>query len=180
MFESYKVRRKFQWNGFVYAPPGQCECSTDPGSNVVSKRTGSNKSSVTGRFDGNTCYQNTTVCKGRTATDCKCSDNGYCGMNGGFGACGIAPYMYGGNIWLAREGDPRKEHILSRRFVTYDPTLPNGDDLVAEEKYKVLAFGEPSPDKILFPPDGEVIVGRVETPTHNEMEALALETVQSS
>ena len=65
--------------------------------------------------------------------------------------------MYGGIIWLVNEKDPRKEYILLRRLAVYDPTLPIADELLKEEKYKVLTMGEPREGVVLFPPKGEVI-----------------------
>ncbi|KKL62580.1 hypothetical protein LCGC14_2183780, partial [marine sediment metagenome] len=64
---------------------------------------------------------------------------------------------------MVNEGDPRKEHILARRFVVYDPTLKAADEYLEQEKYKVLVMGEPNPDKVYFPPQAESING-VSTP----------------
>lgn len=170
MWSAFRVRRTFQWQGFIYAPPGPCECSKNPGSDTLTNRvtmlTGSQSgSSQKIAADANPC-QDTNHCNGFTATACVCHDAGYC-------SCRILPYMYGGDIWLAREGDPRQEHILNRRFVIYDPSISPGDELVEEELYKLLQFSEPNPDRILFPPQGESITasqinGKAEVPQVSE------------
>ena len=161
MWEAYKARRKFQYNGFVYAPNGPCECSSNVGSNVISTRvkvTGDGAGeAVQGKFDGNPC-EDLAICKGFTATSCNCADSGYCGSGGGTGACGVEAWMYGGDIWVVRENDPRKEYILARRFAVWDPAIPNGDELIEKDKrYKLVAYGEPKPDQVIFEPLGQVI-----------------------
>jgi hypothetical protein len=162
MWEAYKARRKFQYNGFVYAPNGPCECSTNLGSNKVTNRvklTGDNSGeSVQGMFDANPC-QDLNICHGFTGTGCTCGDSGYCGSTGGSGACGIESYMYGGDVWVVRENDPRKEYMLIRRFAVWDPAVPTGDALIEkDEKYKTLAYSEPKADRVLFEPVGQVII----------------------
>lgn len=151
--EVYRVRRKFQWNEWVFSVPGPCACVLSPGSDIVSSRV-----DVAGQYDSNPCMD-ITLCTGQNATDCNCANAGYCGMGGGGGSCGIKPYMYAGDIWFVNEGDPRKEHILKRRFVIYDPTLPSYEELIKQEKYKSVALGRPNPDIIYFPPGGESIEG---------------------
>ncbi len=155
-YEVYRVRRKFQWNVWVYSPPGVCQCSADFGSEATSTRYNSAGEQESGQFDRNACYNNLTHCKGQVGSGCTCPDGGYC-------ACSIKPFQYGGDIWLVNEGDPRKEHILARRFVVYDPTLDAADEYLKQEKYKVLVMGEPNPDKVYFPPQAESING-VSTP----------------
>ena len=151
-YEAYRVRRSFQWNGFVYAPEGACECSSNAGSSIVTDRIApGNNQATSGAWDANPC-NDPSICKGFTGAGCTCGDSGYCGLNGGLGACGIKDYMYGGRVWVVNEGDLRKEHIIHRRFVVYDPTLKTGDTYLKEERYKVLTMGEPTPGKILFPP----------------------------
>ena len=151
-YEVYRVRRSFQWNAFVYAPEGVCECSADSGSQLVTERIDpAAQVSASGTWDSNPCAD-PAVCKGYSGGGCTCGDSGYCGRNGGQGACGIKDYMYGGPLWLVEEGDLRKEHIIARRFVVYDPTVKTADELLKEERYKILVMGEPVPGKILFPP----------------------------
>tara|TARA_R110000824_G_scaffold11293_2_gene49311 strand:- start:2689 stop:2913 length:225 start_codon:yes stop_codon:yes gene_type:complete len=60
--------------------------------------------------------------------------------------------MYGGQVWLVEEGDLRKEHIINRRFVVYDPTLKPAAEYLKEDRYKILTMGEPKEGKVLFPP----------------------------
>lgn len=150
-YEVYKVRRKFQWNVWVYSPPGVCDCSSNFGSESVSTRYTPSGEQETGQFDKNPCYNNPTYCKGMVATECTCNDAGYC-------SCSIKPWMYAGNLWFVNEGDPRKEHILARRFAIYDPTLKAAEEYLKEDRYKVLVMGEPNPDIVYFPPDGERMV----------------------
>jgi hypothetical protein len=84
-------------------------------------------------------------------------------MNGnGKGACGILPYMYGGDTWIVRENDPNKIHILARRFAVWDHTLPSGDLLVeTEEVFKYLSQGLPVPGLLLFDPNSVPLLGKV-------------------
>ncbi len=156
--ESFRVRRKFQWSGFVYAKPGRCQCSLNPGSEKVSRQqvmTGDSAGlrTVEAMMDKNPCAD-LNHCNGITGTECKCGDAGYC-------TCSIKPWMYGGDVWLVNEGDPKKIWILNRRFVIYESGLPTGDELLEgkdKELYKTLLYGEPVPDTILFKPQGERIV----------------------
>lgn len=157
--EAYRVRRKFQWNGFVYAVAGPCECSLNAGSELVSTRI-TPEGSSTGQFDGNPC-KDKAFCNGLAGTECHCNDADYC-------SCSIKPYMYGGEIWLANEGDPRKEYILQRRFVVYDATLPSVEQLLKDPRYRTLTMGEPVPGVILFPPENEVIVASVPKLTEDQ------------
>lgn len=187
-FITYKVRRRFQWNGFVYAPFGQCECSSNPGfvtpgqdiaqTHAEDVAEAYRLANAPGR-SSNPCLDK-RVCKGMSGTGCTCNDAGYCGSAVGKGACGIKPHMYGGDIWLVRENDFRIEHILGRRFVTYDASLPSADELMSgpnEKLYKTLALGEPSPGVIWFEPEGQIIVA----PAHkDETEAEAKTPVATS
>lgn len=151
-YEAYRVRRSFQWNAFVYAPEGVCECSSNAGSELVTDRIAPGAGQATSAaWDRNPCAD-PTLCKGYSGAGCNCADNGYCGRAGGLGACGIKDYMYGGEIWLVEEGDLRKEHIINRRFVVYDPTLKPAAEYLKEERYKILTMGEPKVGKIIFPP----------------------------
>lgn len=154
-YEVYRVRRKFQYSGFVYAPVGPCECSRYPGSSIRADRLGSNGKAEDSVQDSNICHD-TKVCRGSSAQACTCPDSGYCGMGGGYGACGIKPWQYGGDIWLVQAGDPRKLHILARRFVIYDPTLPAAEELLKQERYKILVQGEPTPGKVWFLPQESI------------------------
>ena len=151
-YEAYRVRRSFQWNAFVYAPEGVCECSSNEGSQIVTERIAPGTTqNASGTWDSNPC-SDTSICKGYSGAGCECGDSGYCGRNGGMGSCGIKDFMYGGPIWLVEEGDLRKEHIINRRLVVYDPTLKPAATYLKEERYKILTMGEPREGKILFPP----------------------------
>lgn len=156
MYEVYRVRRSFQWNVWQFAPPGRCACSLVQGSTELSTRV-VNGVATEGMYDKNPC-QDTGECTGMNATACGCGDNGYCGYSGGGGACGIKPHNYGGDIWIVNAGDPRKEYVITRRRVIYDPSLPDVDQLIKEERYKVLVEGEPTPDKVWFPAQGDKII----------------------
>ena len=103
--EVYRVRRKFQWNVWVFSVDGPCACSKNPGSSAVSTRI-SQADNNKGQYDSNPCLD-ITHCTGQNATACTCADAGYCGMGGGGGSCSIPPYMYDGDIWFVNEADPR-------------------------------------------------------------------------
>lgn len=109
MYETYRVLRMFQWRGFQYAKPGPCDCEC----NQDEERRAANE------------------CNGVTASACACPDSAYC-------SCHIPPDEYGGDIWIVEAGHPRKEHIVMRRFVTYDPSIPPADELLKQEKYSRL------------------------------------------
>ena len=156
MWEAYRVRRKFQYMGWVYCPPGPCTCSTAVGSDLTS-RVVTAEGKIEGKFDANPC-ESTDHCTGLVATNCSCGDAGYCG-------CSIKQYMYGGDIWLVREKDPRKEHMLMRRFSTYDPNLPSGNELdnmigpSGNKHYTSLALGEPQVGLIVIDEMGKYLNG---------------------
>lgn len=166
-YNVYRVRRKFQYNGWVYSPSGRCECSSNPGSDreayVISPTESNRRKAMT---DNNPCASSSR-CTGMTGTGCTCGDAGYCGLNGGLGACGIKPHQYGGDIWIVREGDTRQEHIVRRRFVVYDAALLAAEELLKQPKYRMLVDGEPIEGKILFQPAGESIVA-VDTSDENK------------
>lgn len=167
-YETYRVRRRFQWNGFVYAPPGQCECSSNPGYMTPTQDAAiTNSTNQAEQYNlpdaplrnSNPCID-VRVCKGLTGTGCTCGDAGYCGQSVGKGACGIKPHMYGGDIWLARDGDPKIEHILARRFVIYDSSLPTAESLLKDNPkiYRTLVEGQPKEGVLLFESSGQIIV----------------------
>mgnify|MGYP003146186172 CR=1 FL=1 len=168
MWEAYTARRKFQYNGWVYCPPGQCTCSTAVGSELVTRIQTVN-GSTSGAFDANPC-ENKDICNGQVATDCLCADGGYCG-------CAIKSWQYGGDLWLVREADPRKEYMLMRRFAIYDPLLPVGEELdkmigaSGDKKYTSLALGEPTVGRIMIDKNGNFVGGttsKVIEPSINE------------
>ena len=76
----YQVLKKFQVNGWVYAPKGRCECPED-------------------------CSDVDNPCTRETATACTCNDAGYCGMKSNVGACGIEPWQYGGDLIAVEDND---------------------------------------------------------------------------
>ena len=130
MYEAYRVLRKFQWDGWIYAPytrlnpPGNClcDCNEFPGSECTG-------------LVGTSC-----ICEG---TICHCT-------------CGINLALYGGDIWIDMAGHPRKEMILDPRMAVQDQTIPAIDDLLKEPEYKRLT-GLPSdvgaePEKKKRPP----------------------------
>ncbi len=108
-------------------------------------------------MDANPC-EDVLICAGQVATNCSCGDAGYCG-------CSIKPFQYGGDTWLVREADPRKEYILARRFVIYDPTLLSGGELdnkigpEGDKFYTSLALGEPQDGVLLVDSQGQYLNG---------------------
>ena len=109
MYEAFRVLRKFQWRGNVYAPPGfcKCECNQDEARRTLNH------------------------CSGRVATACQCPDAAYC-------SCSIPQERYGGDIWIVENGNPRKEYILQQRFAVYDISIPPGDELVKNPAFQRL------------------------------------------
>lgn len=114
MYEAYRVVRPFQWRGYQYAPPGKCTCEC----NVDEAHRANND------------------CTGRVGTNCHCPDAAYC-------PCHIPVAEYGGDIWLVENRHPRKDYILLNRFVTWDPSIPDGDELVKMPVYARLVSLDP-------------------------------------
>lgn len=116
MFEAYRVRAQFSWNGWIYAPAGQCQC-------------------VNTHLDNDGFP--TGECRGMVGVGCTCSDATHCG-------CGIKANQYAGDIWIVEAGHPRKammlERFSSRRVpAVHDAGLPTADELLASGKgYEVL------------------------------------------
>lgn len=108
MYEAYRVRKKFSWRGWVYAPNvGACQCH-DEGP------------------QGCNAYG---ACTGVVGSSCGCK-NSVCRCD-----CGIERERYAGDVWLVEAGHPRKDTMLAHRFVTYDAALPSGDELAQEAKF---------------------------------------------
>ncbi len=122
-YEAYRVRKNFQWDGWVYAPEGVCECSktvtSDYDINNVDAKTGAKKKVMQGA-----CGER---CTNRVGTDCYCHDSS-CHCD-----CGIKSDQYGGSVWVVGEGHPRKDMMLANRFATYDASLPDIDTLIKRE-----------------------------------------------
>lgn len=114
MYEAYRVRRRFQWRGWEYAPGGQCECSKQ----VDNEGKGSCEA---------------FGCTGEVGTGCEA-----CYMDRCRCACNIPPERYGGEIWIVESGNPRKEMILRQRFAVGDVSIPPVDELLKDEKYSRL------------------------------------------
>ncbi len=124
MYEAYRVLRKFQWDGWIYAPfarlnpPGNCQCDCSERNIAGDPITGSKCTGIV----GTSC-----ICEG---TLCHCT-------------CGIKSELYGGDIWVVMAGHPRKEMILDPRMAVQDQSIPSIDDLLKESEYKRLT-GLPS------------------------------------
>jgi len=106
--EAYRVRKNFQWDGWIFAPKGpsgECKCP---------------------------CVQEDIGCVGLVGQDCMCKDTA-CHCD-----CGIPSESYGGDVWFVDPGNPRKETMLEHRFATYDAGLPSVDTLLKDEEYKRL------------------------------------------
>ena len=113
-YESYRVRRQFGWNGWVYAPSGPCSCEhmDDQG------------------FP-------TGECSGQVGTGCTCSDHEHCD-------CGIPVARYAGGIWIVEAGHPSKDMLLDKYLpvkvrAVGDAGIPTADELLAMGRgYEVL------------------------------------------
>lgn len=55
---------------------------------------------------------------------------------------------YAGDIWLVESGHPRKEAMLTQRFVVGDASLPSADELLKETRFARLT-SEPSEQREL-------------------------------
>ena len=132
-YSAFRVRRRFQFNEWIHALPGKCECSL--GETVASQAA---------------CNLTVGLCKGSTATGCECPDYKYCGDGGYGGACGIKPHQYAGNIFIIQSGNPKLEYLLKRHFIVYDAAIPSVDELLRHPKYQALVDGLPTPGLILF------------------------------
>ncbi len=118
MFRAFRVRKRFQWRGWEYAPPGTCDCGRT--------ETVGDKPGMEGQ--ANVCVD----CTGEVGTGCHCRDT-VCRC-----ACGIPAERYAGDIWLVEEKHPRLEMMLLHRFAIGDASIPSVDDLLKEERYNRL------------------------------------------
>ena len=101
--ESYRVRKQFQWDGMYYAPTG-------PSGECPCQ-----------------CKKGGLKCTHMVGTGCECATTScHC-------SCGIKQAMYGGDVSLVEEGHPRKEHMITQHFATYDATLPSVDELINQD-----------------------------------------------
>ncbi len=109
-YVAYRVLKPFQWNGWRYAPAGECNCP---------------------------CRQHpASGCVGQAGMGCAACKGGTCGCN----ACDVAREQYGGDIWFAREGDERSlEWALGRRYVARDNSgLPPASEMLNKAEFKRL------------------------------------------
>lgn len=107
MLEVYRVKRRFQWDGKTYAP--------NPANGIdCDSRLRRDK-------DDNPIG-------GMVGTGCNVKN---CPL---FKRCDIAITRknYGGDVWIVESGHPRKESIISSRFVVGDASLPSADDILAK------------------------------------------------
>tara|TARA_Y100000310_G_scaffold233433_1_gene236290 strand:- start:282 stop:644 length:363 start_codon:yes stop_codon:yes gene_type:complete len=100
LIEVYRVRRRFGWDGWEFAP---AQCTDD-------------------------CKQDTACeaigCTQQPGTDCACKDT-ICRCT-----CGVAGDRFGGEFWFVNAGDVRKEFILGRRLAVYDAGIESAEVLL--------------------------------------------------
>jgi hypothetical protein len=110
-YEVYRVRKRFQWDGWLLAP----------------KASGSNPD-LDAIWDG---LKSDTSLTAKDRADrmrqAGCMDERACN-----------PAIYGGDVWLVQDNHPRKAQTINRRFAIYDASLPSADELLAEAKFKKL------------------------------------------
>lgn len=107
MYQAFRVRKRFNWRGWIFAPAaGECECHNEgaQGCNAFSQCTGVLASSC--------------GCQGSV---CRCD-------------CGIPREKYAGDIWLVEEGHPRLEMMMARRFAISDASIPPVEELLKDKK----------------------------------------------
>lgn len=134
MYEAYRARRRFQWRGWEYATPGQCECSKE--ANMVEVMGADGKPH---QQSGNVCLE--LGCTGIVGSGCTACFHDRCRCS-----CNIPPWRYAGDIWIVEAGHPRKDMILSQRMAVPDVTLPPGDELAQEAQFKRLLNHPTSPE----------------------------------
>lgn len=108
MLETYRVRRQFQWKGYIYDRAGRCTCA------CVSN----NKEDECAHKNGGNCVYCQT-------TGCKCS-------------CTVNDYAFAGDIWMVDAGHPRKEAMIRAGFVYGDASIPSADELIKDSNYSRL------------------------------------------
>ena len=52
--------------------------------------------------------------------------------------CGKKPDEYAGDVWVVPENHFRIDAMTRNRYVVYDSSIPIGDELVKDDKYKRL------------------------------------------
>lgn len=111
MYEAYRVRKQFGWNGWQFAPdPGKpCPC----------------------RAELEICSKSDDECTGRPGAGCGCDAACRC-------VCKIERQVFGGGIWIVEERHPRKEMMLASRQAIPDPSLPPIDEILKHKRYKRL------------------------------------------
>ncbi len=117
MYESYRVRRRFQWRGWELAPKNSCDCGC--GHEIADE-------------DGHLILGPIPTCTGETAVGCQCRET-ICRCT-----CGIPRATYGGDIWIVEAGHPRKDMMLGQRFALGDASLPTVDEFLEKEEYQRL------------------------------------------
>ncbi len=117
MYEAYRVVKPFEWRGWHYAPNPLSGC-------------GCNCGELRKQPDGG--MMPLLRCVNIVASSCDCKKT-TCRCT-----CGILEERYGGDIWLVEEGHSRKDWMLYTRYATGDGSLLPVDDLLEQEKYRVL------------------------------------------
>lgn len=111
--EVYRVRKPFQWDGWHYAPAVSCKQMA--GGCACAPKAGGG------------------VCTAKPGSGCACRAAARCTC-----VCGVAPELFGGDLWIVQAGHPRREHMITQRFVSYDASVPSPDVLAKEPKYRRL------------------------------------------
>lgn len=105
-YELYRVRKRFGWDGWEYAPVA---CTQD----CVSE-----------------CHSNDELgCTKVAGKGCVCSES-ICRC-----ACGVPERIWGGDTWAVIAGDQNtnKLSLLARRFATGDASLPSADEWLKDD-----------------------------------------------
>lgn len=115
MYEVYRVRKPFMWNGYQYTPdkPCKCNCST------INEKT-----------------RQMIQCTSVYASECQPCRDIYCKCQ-----CTITTELHAGSIWIVEAGHPRKEIMLDKRmgyFAMGDASLPSSEELLKSDKYSRL------------------------------------------
>jgi len=132
-YEAYRVRKRFQWRGWEFAPPGDCDCgrSVEPPAKP-----------------GDEPVQTCPHCTGQVGTGCGCRHT-ICRC-----ACGIPATTFGGDIWLVEAGHERKAMLLLHRFAIGDASIPPVDELLKDPRYSRLVT---PPDQAAPPKAREMV-----------------------
>jgi len=109
-YEAYRVRKRFGWGGWEFAPAGDCQCSQEANS---------------------PCQE--SGCAGQVGTGCKACPPEVCRC-----ACNIPIERYGGDVWIVQAGHPRKDIMLANRFAVGDASLPPVEELLKQIEFQRL------------------------------------------